>query len=248
MFDYKLQYLLKIKFKNDLSYNQLNFKDENIEFLLNCYNRFLNQSCNDSYLKYEDRFKKIKKTFGMKFILKNENEKIKKFTFKFIKDKKLVFSLTGIVSGSLFKLEEYYSDSFCFYFGTSKFKIDFLESNGIGNITVYSHYNDKSLNDVSLIYKYFCYKEKDYLISKKDKIFNIKYHYIKNLENTFIYSKILYFKEFNNFRFIIRKYQNKEYIGENSISKSLIDYINCLNKNIEDIVEDDIKNVIVLNY
>jgi hypothetical protein len=243
MIDYRLLNLFRLKFKDDLD-----LQDENLNFLLNCYNRFLNQSCNDRHLKNEDRYKKIKKIFGMKFILKKENEKIKEFTFSFIKNKRLLFSLTGIIDNSLFKLEEYYSDYFCFYYGTSKFKIDFIDSNGIGNITVYSHYNDKSLNDASLIYKYFGYKEKDYLISKKDKIFNIKYHYVQNLENTFIYSQILYFKEFNNLRFIVRKYANKEYVGENSISKSLIYYLNCVNKNIEDIIEDDLKNVIILNY
>lgn len=242
MIDYKLLHLFRLKFKDNL-----NLQDENVNFLLNCYSRFLNQACNDRHLKHEDRYKKIKKTCGLKFILNRENEKIKEFTFKFIKNKRLIFSLTGIVDGSLFKLEEYYGYCFNSFYGISNFKIDFIESKNISNIKVLSEYKEKSFNDSSLIYKYFNYNEKDYLIFKKNKFFAVKYFYMKDTEKTFDFNQMVYFKEFNNFRFIIRKY-HKEYIGENSISKSLIYYLKCTNKDIEDIVEDDINNVIVLNY
>ena len=88
MIDYKLLHLFRLKFKDNL-----NLQDENVNFLLNCYSRFLNQAFNDRHLKHEDRYKKIKKTFGMKFILKNENEKIKKFTKIFIKWKPLALAM-----------------------------------------------------------------------------------------------------------------------------------------------------------
>lgn len=263
--NHELLTLFRLKFNNELPFEDKSF---NIDFLMNCYERFFSQVVSISLIcDFNSKYKKVKKQNGLSFKLEKTDSGYS-FKFYFTRYKKIIYSLESIYDENLYQIEEYYSrkfDSKLSYnvrevhsdfrsfdnFSINFFKVDFTiksiyENEDLKRIPKYKSFKvlgaEYPINEYNEIFhKYYVYEKQYFDGTIEIKIKNIRY--LNTLENSYI--AITYNLEENEYfsESLIKKHN-----GKLNISNTVIEYLKETNKTIEDLTKDNIEMILLINY
>lgn len=258
--------LFRLKFNTELPLEDKSF---NIDFLMNCYERFFTQVVSISLIcDFNSKYKKLKKQNGMHFKLEKSDSGYS-FKFYFIRYRKVIYSLEAIYSDTEYLLEEYYIRHFNtrLSYNVRNIHSDFInmENFSINSLKVdfiiKSIYENEDFLKRIPKYKSFKVLGAEYPINEYNKTFHKYYAYEHQYfdgTQEIIIKNIRYLKALENYYIEIFYNPNKnEYLSESSItrqngkrniSKTVIEYLKENNKSIDELNNENLEMILMLVY
>lgn len=263
--NHELLTLFRLKFNTELPLEDKSF---NIDFLMNCYERFFTQVVSISLIcDFNSKYKKIKKQIGMSFKLEKENSGYT-FKFYFTRYRKVIYSLEASYSDTEYLLEEYYIRHFntrlsysvrnihsdfinMEIFSIDSLKLDFkiksvYETEDLKIVPKYKSFKvlgaEYPINEYNEVFnKYYGYEHQYFDGTKDIRIKNIRY--LKALENYYI--EIFYNPSKNEY---LSESSITRQSGKRNISKTVIEYLKENNKSIDELNNENLEMILMLVY